>query len=131
MSPRLLPPLAALALVATGCRDACEQECFALDEFYEACEDDLEAAGYPMACVDEGVEAYPDGTIDREHSRECDDGRDARQSCLRMSHARAEALTPSENEARVAQCAEETTWDEAVVALDCEGAIEALRSKGH
>lgn len=118
--------LLAITLGVVGCRDACEQRCFAVKDFYEACEEELEQADFPMPCYDEGVEAYPDGTVDREHRRECDDGRDAHQSCLRVSHARAEAMSVENNNSRLEECEEGDEFDVAVDALDCESAIDAL-----
>ena len=118
--------LLAITLSVVGCRDACEQRCFAVKDFYEACEEDLEQAGFPMPCYEEGVEAYPDGTVDREHRRECDDGRDAHQSCLRVSHARGQAMSVVDNDTRLEECKDGDEFDDAVEALDCEAAIEAL-----
>ena len=122
-SPRLAASIALLALGA--CRNACEADCQALPDFYAACADELADAGYPLWCYDE-VEAHPDGTIDREHRRECDDGRDARDSCLHISHARADALPREDNDDRLADCADETDLDRAMREGDCEAAIAAL-----
>lgn len=127
---RWSPALLALALLIglmPGCRNACEDDCRTLPEFYEACAGELEDAGYPLWCYDE-VEAHPDGTIDREHQRECDDGKDARDSCLHISHARADALPKDDNEDRLAECEDESSLDRAMAELDCAGAIEALSS---
>jgi hypothetical protein len=124
MSARLAP-LALAATLLAGCRNACEADCQALPDFYEACADELADAGYPLWCYDE-VEAHPDGTIDREHRRECDDGRDARDSCLHISHARADALPKGDNDDRLEECADETDLDRAIREGDCEAAIAAL-----
>ena len=113
------------AFLTGGCRNACETDCQALTDFYEACAEELSDAGYPLWCYDE-VEAHPDGTIDREHRRECDDGRDARDSCMHISHARADALPREENDDRLADCADETDLDRAMREGDCASAIAAL-----
>lgn len=121
-------PLLLLVGLLPGCRNACEADCQDLPEFYEACADELEDAGYPLWCYDE-VEAHPDGTIDREHRRECDDGKDARDSCEHVSHARADALQKQDNQDRLDECAEETDLDKAIREQDCEAAIAALAGK--
>lgn len=118
-------PLLLLLGITSGCRNACEDDCKAIDQFFEACADELADAGYPLWCYDE-VEAHPDGTIDREYQRDCDDGRDARNSCLHVSHARADALPATDNDKRLDECDAETDLDRAVEAMDCEAAIEAL-----
>jgi len=123
-SPPLLP-LLLLTGLSLGCRNACEDDCRTIPDFYEACAGELIDAGYPLWCYDE-VEAHPDGTIDREHQRDCDDGRDARDSCLHISHARADALPKNDNDDRLADCEDETDLDRAMAALDCAAAIEAL-----
>lgn len=128
-APRALAlALWALPGLLAGCRNACEDDCAPLPAFYEACAEELAAAGYPLWCYDE-VEAHPDGTIDREHQRECDDGKDARDSCLHISHARADALPKSENEDRLGDCEDETDLDRAMAELDCAGAVEALAAQ--
>ncbi len=113
-----------LALVP-ACRDACEARCDELEDFFGECADVLDEAGALLVCYDDEVEAFEDGSIDPTHARACTDGKDYRRSCLRVSHARANTLSATENAARLAACDQPTAWSRAVANRDCEAAAAA------
>lgn len=124
MSPRLLL-LMLLPLLGLACNDACEQRCDPLQDFYERCAAELDAAGVVLVCYDDQLTAFPDGSIDPAAARACTDGQDYAASCLSASHAQANALSGPDNADRVRACAKEEPWIRAVRSGDCQGAIDA------
>lgn len=114
-----------------GCQDACEAQCASLDTFFEACADALEEAGVLLVCYDDEVEAFEDGSIDPTHARTCTDGPDYRRSCMRVSHARANALPTGENLDRLDACESMSDWAKAVERKDCAAAAAAWADGEH
>ena len=117
----LLLPLAGLL----ACNDACERRCLPLEDFYEACGEALDEAGVVLQCYDDEVDAFDDGSLDPAYARACTDGQDLVDSCLSASRARAAALGPEDNAARLRECERKDPWIQAVRKQDCEGAIAA------